>query len=98
MCEPDISIRLIWQYKDNYFFEPELDWDREEFQRRTYQRWAADEIAERIEYERSPDPIGVIEQFISLMRSCIDIASDKRHDFQFKTAAEAAEELGILFV
>lgn len=98
MCHSETAIKLIREYENLYFFEPELTWPKEEFERRVYQRWAAQEIIARIKLDSNLNPVSVIERFILESNRYANTEEAVGKGVIFRTAIEAAEELGLLFV
>lgn len=79
-------------------FEPNAHWPKEEFDRKSSERWAANEIIERIK-ESNDDPVLVVLHFWAEME---DYASkdeiSKENAKNFKYAAEIAYEIGSMLV
>lgn len=105
MCETDIAIEVIEQYINEHLLAPYATWDKYEFKKRSYERWAAYEICEKIMDSPLEDPSSVIETFMLKAQYYADICelrSDSiftlNRGFIFKCAANIAEELLSLFV
>lgn len=79
-------------------FEPNAHWPKEEFDRKSSERWAANEIIERIK-KSNDDPVLVVLYFWAEME---DYASkdeiSKENAKNFKYAAEIAYEIGGMLV
>ena len=97
MCDVDTSVAVIRSYIEKNLFNPSFSWPRDEFRKRSYQRWAAYEICSRIMDKPFNDPIVVIENFIfdMAMYACY---GEEKYAFIFQSAIETAEELIQLFV
>lgn len=105
MCETDIAIGVIEQYINEHLLAPYATWDKYEFKKRSYERWAAYEICEKIMDSPLEDPSSVIETFMLGAQYYADICelrSDSiftlNRGFIFKCAASTAEKLLSLFV
>lgn len=68
-----------------------------EFKRRSYARWAASEIKERIK-NGNRLPVLEVYDFFKIVDDFSKMDSDVDMAFIFKTAAETAEEIGSLLV
>lgn len=75
-------------------FEPSRHWPEEEFQRKSCERWAANEIINRIKVSNRP-PIDVVYLFMLEMRkySLLD-TENKNTAHMFELAYEIADEIG----
>lgn len=105
MCETDIAIGVIEQYINEHLLAPCATWDKYEFKKRSYERWAAYEICEKIMDSPLEDPSSIIETFMLEAQYYADICelrSDSiftlNRSFIFQCAANIAEELLSLFV
>jgi hypothetical protein len=94
----DIAIRLILEYVEKYLFDPTLNWPREEFEKRSYSRWAAYEIIESIMDHPFEQPIDVIDDFYMRMIIFGRAAEGTKREAIFSCAADAAEEIALMFV
>lgn len=97
MHEKEVSI--VQDYIYECLFEPNIGWPKLEFARRTYARWAANEILKRI----SDDTLGrnvkdIIEEFRIETDRYSEVNYDRTKAFIFDVARETAEEIGSLFV
>ena len=93
----NLALETIQNYIWENLFEPNVHWPMHEFKRRSYARWAALEILEKIKNGNRLPVIEVYDFFVladdfSKIDCDIDIA------FIFKIAAETAEEIGLLLV
>lgn len=95
MC--DAAVSIIQEYVDKHFFSPSNTWCKYEFEKRSYSRWAAYEIIDRIMDKPFEIPICVIENFIFEMAMYACYGEDKHRSFIFQTAVETAEEIILLF-
>ncbi len=95
----ELAISLILKFIEIYLFPPAFSWNKQEFKKRSYERWAADEICERIMDHPFDPPLDTIENFIFEMYifACFS-DEDEQRTFIFQTAVEIAEELALLFV
>lgn len=92
----DPLVTVLQEYVNDCLFEPSNTWPEIEFARRTYSRWAADEIANRL--NENHDPIAILEQFIDEMDDYSEVTDDKETQFIFTVAKETAEDIALLFV
>lgn len=92
----EAAIKII-RYMDECLFEPEQNWDRYQFEKRSYERWAAIELMENILDRPTESPELVAEEFILKMRIYFSIADDVNVNIIFQTAIQTAEDiLGLL--
>ena len=63
----DEVIRAIQDYMDLYLFEPQKGWPKQEIESRTYARWAALELMNRLMDNPLEDPDIVIDCFVMEM-------------------------------
>lgn len=89
----DLAVSAIRRYLNEDLFEPESNWPIFEFSRRSYSRWAVEEILDRVIQEPETDPIAVIQEFIDTVDRFSEIDGERNTDFIFITAKETAEEL-----
>lgn len=87
------AIKIIQQYRQECLFAPKENWPDDEFKKRSYSRWAVNEILSRLESNLKADPVEVITNFIFVMDkySCIDKVGNP--DLMFLEAKNVAEEL-----
>lgn len=89
----DEAITIINEYIDKYLFSPSFSWPKYEFEKRSYQQWAAYEIYDRIMDHSFEDPITVIENFMSEMSIYACYEKTKHRNVIFQFAVETAEDL-----
>lgn len=95
----EVAVSVIQEYIDEYLFEPSITWPDSEFNRRSYSRWAAEEILSRVIQEPSNrDPLDIIEEFANEMDRYLDYSDDKAIYFIFIVAKETAEDVAFLFL
>lgn len=105
----DIAITSIQRYMDEHLFEPGYNWPSDEFIKRSYSRWIADEIIDRIIFESNklPQHISGLErltplEIINEMVDDLDYCSGKSYygRFQniFNVAKETAIDISMLFL
>lgn len=91
-------IEWIHEFIYDNLFEPNARWPKEEFDRKSSERWAANEIIERIE-NSDEDPALVVLYFWAEME---DYASkdeiSKENAKNFRYAADIAYEIGGMLV
>lgn len=98
------ELNFISKYIDDRFYLPNLRFPREYFIKQSYSRWAGNEILQRIflETEKPPThitgvfpktPLEIVQEFIEDMEFCICSRTNHDHDYIFKIAKTAAEEI-----
>lgn len=108
MYETDIAVSTIRNYIDTYLFEPKSNWPEDEFAARSYSRWAADYILDRIisESQKLPCHIAGIKSktFTDIVQECIDELDycseirDGKFCKVFSIAKEVAIDIALLFL
>ena len=104
----DKAVFKIQKYIDECLFEPSINWFKYEFKKRSYARWAAFEILDRIIEEEMKlpafisgqerlTPVEIIWQYVEVFDSYSDLTEDKDVQFIFSTARDTAENLIYLF-
>lgn len=93
-----LAVSVIQEYIDKYLFEPRSNWPTYEFNVRSYSRWAANEIIERIQNDSDRSPVSIISEFIRE----VDLYSEKTPTNQsqliFSVAKETAIDIILLFL
>lgn len=103
------TLLVIQEYIDTRLYIPLLRWPKDEFDKRCYSRWAANEILERLIDEtmrlpqfitgrESKSPLDIISEFISELDYYVDISEDKRTRLIFSAAKDTATEIILLFL
>lgn len=92
-----VSEDVIEEYISEYLFPPCFNWPEEEFKRRTYSRWAATEILERIRID-DRDPLDVIEEFSNEMDRYFELSDGYDNYYIFIVAKETADDIAYLFL
>lgn len=88
---------VIYNYINKNFFTPAWDWSEYEFKRRSYGRWAANEILNRVTETPELDPFFVILYFRYQMDALSSVREDSDIEFIFITARDTADEIISLF-
>lgn len=87
------EILKIIAYENECLFEPKNSWPEYLFLKRSYERWAADEIIFQImECPRVSAGV-VIEEFISKMECFLCMTNNSSAHFIFTVAQNTAEEI-----
>ena len=105
----DTAVWTIQKYIDDYLFEPRSNWPRHYLDQRSYSRWAAYEIQNRImeEISRLPthitgrdpvSPIDIILEFISDMDYYHGLSDNKKSNLIFSIAIDTAKNILYLFL
>ena len=92
----DEAVTKILRYLEEYLFEPMKDWPKEEFERRSYERWAAYEIMESLMDHPFTTADMVIDEFIFKMISFFLLAKEQKQQFIF--AIDVAETIRSLLI
>ena len=87
----------IHNYINNNLFTPAWVWSEYEFRRRSYGRWAANEILNRVMEMPETDPFFVILYFRYQMDVLSTVREDSDAEFIFITARDTADEIISLF-
>lgn len=88
---------IIHNYIDENLFIPAWNWSSYEFRRRSYERWAANEIIKRITETPEVEPFFIILYFRHQMDTLSDIRENSGAEFIFITARDTADEIISLF-
>lgn len=105
----ETAVLTIQKYIDDYLLEPRSNGPRRYLDQRSYSRWAAYEIQNRIidEVSRLPphitgrdlvSPIDVILEFISDMDYYHSLSDNKQSNLIFSIAIETAKNILYLFL
>lgn len=87
----DDALIAIQSYVEECLFEPAANWPSYWFDRRSYERWAANEIIEAIRMDISKEPIDVVKEFIRTIDD-FDCAEPKAKMI-FSTAKDVATDI-----
>lgn len=93
----EISIAILLDCLEENLFEPNNRWPSDIFEERSYARWAAYEIWERIldhPYKSTDD---IIDEFILDMELQILATDNEDKERMFRVAKETAEDILTLF-
>lgn len=75
-------------------FEPNRHWPEQEFQRKSCERWAANEIIDRIK-KSNRKPVDVVYIFMLQMRQYSSLDTENKNTaYMFELAYEIADEIG----
>lgn len=88
---------IIHNYVDKNLFAPAWEWPEHEFRRRSYGRWAANELKKRIIEMPEVDPFLVVLYFRYQMDALSHVREDSEAEFMFITARNTADEIISLF-
>ena len=92
----DEAVTTIFRYLEEYLFEPMKNWPKEEFEKRSYERWAAYEIVESLIDHPFATADMVIDEFILKMIFFAHLAKEKKQQFMF--AIDVAETIQSLLM
>ncbi len=88
--------RAISAIEDYMFdlFEPGRNWPKYEFNKRSYERWAAKEILESIRRRPDVSPLQIAEEYVLMTDKLSGIEHDDRNDsFIFSVAHDVATDI-----
>ena len=88
--------RAISVIEDYMFdlFEPGRNWPKYEFNKRSYERWAAKEILKRIQQHPEIPAINLVEEYVLMTDEFSGIEHDERNDsFIFSVAHDVATDI-----
>ena len=88
--------RVISVIEDYMFdlFEPGRNWPKYEFNKRSYERWAAKEILKRIQQHPEIPAINLVEEYVLMTDEFSGIEHDERNDsFIFSVAHDVATDI-----
>lgn len=88
---------VIYNYINEHLFAPDAAWSEHEFERRSYARWAACEIMDRVMRSEESEPFFIILYFMYQVDKLSELREDSDAEFIFKIARETAEEILELF-
>ena len=84
---------ILSLYKKRYLQRPDRFWATYDFKFRSYSRWAADELIERMNTEPTRDPARIIEEFIDEMDRYYEASENERGWQLFAIARDAARDI-----
>lgn len=87
------AITLIHDYMDKHLFEPQIGWPKQVFMERSYSRWAAIEMLERIMDRPFDPPTTVIEDFLFEMAFYSQIEELSKSTCMFTVAEHTANDI-----
>ncbi len=93
----DEAVITVLRYLEECLFEPMKDWPKEEFERRSYERWAAYEIVESLMDHPFATADTVISEFIVKMIYFASLAKEQQKR-QFIFAIDVAETIQSLLM
>ena len=86
-------IRGLEAYKNSFYFEPQLNWDDKEFDRRCTQRWVVSELEGRIKTFPDEDPFTLASEMLFDFMEHMNSTPDRTRSAMFRVASETAEEI-----
>ena len=99
-----MAILTVRRYINETLSVPRNSWSKRDFETRTYSRWAANEIMERLMEEElklpyhisgieAKTPIEIVDGFIEEMDVAVESTNNSDHKFMFSTARHTADEV-----
>lgn len=95
--ECEYAIQRVMTSLDENLFEPGYSWPDRAFEARSYARWAAFEIWERLTDRPRERPDDILCEFMLQMYSLAELTEDPKKKRIFTIAAETAEDIMTLF-
>lgn len=87
------AIRGLEAYKNAFYFEPALNWDRTHFENRCTAIWVVDSIEKRIKESPEDDPIRLAEDFMLDLIFQMNNTDNRQREEMFRVASHIAEEI-----
>lgn len=84
---------ILSLYKKRYLQCPDRFWASYDFKFRSYSRWVADELIERMNAEPARDPARIVEEFAEEMDRYYEASENERGWQLFAIARDAAREI-----
>ena len=78
---------------DEWYFEPAANWNEYYFTERSYQRWAAEEIINRLRLDNPKNPKEIIVRFMKDMDNFSEIGKNATIRFKFVVAYETSRDI-----
>lgn len=94
----DREISVLMDFIDEHLFEPESHWPKCFFDKRSYSRWAAYEMVERLMDHPFDSPDLIIEEFMLKMAYFSCQSKDVHKNLIFTTARDTAEDVLDIFL
>jgi len=89
----EIVTITIMNYLDEHLFEPRRSWPKTEFNRRSYSRWAVEEILELLINDPLTDPFIIISHFEDRMIHYSLLSKTKECRYIFEIAVDVCEDI-----
>lgn len=90
-------LETLENFVNEELFMPSVRWPTYEFDKRSYERWAAEEAIHRIMYSKL-DPIDVLQNFLNQLHNYELESDDPGVRMIFETAYNTVEQMGALLV
>lgn len=91
------AVETVMTCLDENLFEPAYSWPDISFEERSYSRWAANEIWERLMDRPHDNPDDILHEFMVQMYFLSEMTNDPKKRRIFTIAAETAEDIMTLF-
>lgn len=89
----DQAIRTIIDYSNEHLFEPDSKWPQHEFELRSYSRWAAFEIVQRIMDHPKTPARNTVEEFLIKMLYYSSLSDGTKPGTVYSIAIYTAEDI-----
>lgn len=93
----EVAAYMIAECLEENLFEPNKNWPDAAFEDRSYARWAAMELAERLMDRPYEDADTIVEEFMLRMALLAHITEDPTKQRLFSIARDTAEDILTLF-
>ena len=94
----EAAIAELEYYMDTYLFPPGTNWPEYYFKERSYSRWAASEILQRLKEGGNLTPIEIVEEFIDEMDDFSCLNDRRESKLIFSIARDAGKDILCLFL
>ncbi len=89
----DLAVQYLLGYIDEHLFEPKLSWPQHDFQVRSFSRFAALELMNRLLDHPTMDPIYIAEIFIIETELYKDLAEGTQWQLQVYVANKVGKDI-----
>lgn len=96
--EQIIALDIIKDYSEQFIIDPNSDWPDYYFKKTSYQRWAIEELIERIQNNKYKKPVDIIFEFNLELQKYRENAPNLDSRFIFEEALETTDLIGSLFM
>lgn len=99
MNDLNTALEIIQNYIDECLFEPKINWPEYEFDKRSSERWAANELMLYLMQHWDEAPVtSLIIRFMGRMDVFSEVKEDTPPSYRFIIARDTVEDILYLFV